>query len=55
MLKPPPSGGGAFTPPMPPKVTARQAVHLAESLARGEPHRGRIASTILADKVRELI
>ena len=44
-----------FTPPMPPKVTARQAVHLAESLARGEPHRGRIASTILADKVRELI
>jgi pyruvate dehydrogenase (quinone)/pyruvate oxidase len=44
-----------FTPPMPPKVTARQAVHLAESLARGEPHRGKIASTILADKVRELI
>jgi pyruvate dehydrogenase (quinone)/pyruvate oxidase len=44
-----------FTPPMPPKVTLEQATKLAESLARGEPNRGKIALTILADKVRELI
>jgi pyruvate dehydrogenase (quinone)/pyruvate oxidase len=44
-----------FTPPMPPKVSARQAVKFAESLARGEPNRGRIALTVLGDKVRELI
>src|SRR5207302_2066332 len=28
-----------FEPPMPPKVTAEQALHFAKSLARGEPHR----------------
>jgi pyruvate dehydrogenase (quinone)/pyruvate oxidase len=44
-----------FTPPMPPRVTARQALHFAESLARGEPHAGRIALTVFGDKVRELI
>ena len=44
-----------FTPPMPPKVTAEQALHFAESLARGEPNRGKIAATALADKIRELI
>jgi pyruvate dehydrogenase (quinone) len=44
-----------FTPPMPPKVTLEQAAKLAESLARGEPNRGKIALTILADKVRQIV
>lgn len=44
-----------FEPPMPPKVTLDQATKFALSLARGEPNRERIALTILADKVRELI
>lgn len=44
-----------FTPPMPPKVTARQALRFAESLAKGEPNRGKIALTVVRDKVRELI
>jgi pyruvate dehydrogenase (quinone)/pyruvate oxidase len=42
-------------PPMPPKVTFEQAQKFAESLIRGTPHRGRIALTVLADRVRELI
>jgi pyruvate dehydrogenase (quinone)/pyruvate oxidase len=42
-------------PPLPPKIRARQAAHFAESLARGTPHRGKIALTIASDKVRELI
>lgn len=42
-------------PPLPPKVKAEQAVHFAESLARGEPNRKKIALTALSDKVRELI
>ncbi len=44
-----------YEPPMPPKVTAKQARQFAESLLRGEPHRGRIALTVLSDKVREMI
>jgi pyruvate dehydrogenase (quinone) len=44
-----------FTPPMPAKITIEQAAKFAESLARGEPNRGKIALTILADKVRELV
>jgi len=44
-----------FTPPMPPKVNAEQALRFAESLARGEPNRGKIAATALGDKIRELI
>jgi pyruvate dehydrogenase (quinone)/pyruvate oxidase len=44
-----------FEPPMPPKVTASQAAKLAESLARGEPDRGKIALTVLENKVRELV
>src|SRR5712692_9547355 len=42
-------------PPMPAKVTLKQMTHFAESLLRGEPNRERIALTVLADKVRELI
>ena len=44
-----------FEPPMPPKVKAEQALHFAESLARGEPNRKKIALTTLSDRVRELI
>ena len=44
-----------FEPPMPPKVTVKQAAKFAQSLARGEPNRARIALTVLEDKVRELI
>jgi pyruvate dehydrogenase (quinone)/pyruvate oxidase len=42
-------------PPMPPKVKVEQALHLAESLARGTPHRGKIALTVASDTVRELV
>ncbi|MFO0954440.1 MAG: thiamine pyrophosphate-dependent enzyme [Isosphaeraceae bacterium] len=42
-----------FEPPMPPQTSATQALHLAESLARGEPHRGKIATTIFRDKLTE--
>jgi pyruvate dehydrogenase (quinone)/pyruvate oxidase len=42
-------------PPMPPKATLRQVTHLAESLARGTPDRGRIARTIASDVIRELV
>src|SRR5690606_29564548 len=42
-------------PPMPPKATLTQVAHLAESLARGTPARGKIAATILSDVVRELV
>ena len=42
-------------PPMPPKVTLQQAAHFAEALARGTPHRGKIALTALGNRVRELI
>lgn len=44
-----------LTPPMPAKITREQAVHFAESLARGEPNRSKIAWTVLSDKIRELI
>ena len=42
-------------PPMPPKVTLKQAAHFAESLARGTPERGKIALTVASDTVREII
>jgi len=42
-----------FEPPMPAEATPKQGLHLAESLARGEPHRGRIALTLFRDKVRD--
>jgi pyruvate dehydrogenase (quinone)/pyruvate oxidase len=44
-----------LTPPMPAKVTLDQATKFAESLARGEPDRSKMARTILSDKIRELI
>jgi pyruvate dehydrogenase (quinone)/pyruvate oxidase len=42
-------------PPMPPKVSLEQTGKFAEALARGTPHRGKIALTVLSDKVREII
>jgi pyruvate dehydrogenase (quinone) len=42
-------------PPLPPKITADQALKFAESLARGEPNRKKIALTALSEKVREMI
>jgi pyruvate dehydrogenase (quinone)/pyruvate oxidase len=44
-----------FTPPMPAKVKAGQAIKFAESLLRGEPNRAKIALTQLHDRVRELV
>ncbi|HLK49405.1 MAG TPA: thiamine pyrophosphate-dependent enzyme [Bryobacteraceae bacterium] len=44
-----------YEPPMPASVTMEQARHFAESLARGEPNRKKIALTVLEDKVRELV
>jgi pyruvate dehydrogenase (quinone)/pyruvate oxidase len=44
-----------FEPPMPPKTTAKQAAKFAESLAKGEPNRGKIALTVLEDKVKEMV
>jgi pyruvate dehydrogenase (quinone) len=42
-------------PPLPAKITADQALHFAESLAKGEPNRKKIALTAISEKVRELI
>ncbi|HKB70321.1 MAG TPA: thiamine pyrophosphate-dependent enzyme [Thermoanaerobaculia bacterium] len=42
-------------PPLPPRITAKQAAHFAESLARGTAGAGKIAKTVIADKVRELV
>jgi pyruvate dehydrogenase (quinone)/pyruvate oxidase len=42
-------------PPMPPKIEAGQAVNFAKALAKGTPHGGNIALTVLSDKVRELV
>lgn len=44
-----------FEPPMPPKITVEQAANFAKALVRGEPNRGKIAYTVLANKVRELV
>ena len=43
-----------FEPPMPARVKAKQVLHMAESLARGEPNRGRIALTLFRDNVSDL-
>jgi pyruvate dehydrogenase (quinone) len=44
-----------FTPPLPAKIKASQALKLAEALVRGEPNRLKIALASAHDKVRELI
>ena len=43
-----------YEPPMPPKVSMKQAEKFAESLLRGEPNRGKII-TVAEDRVRELV
>lgn len=47
--------GDPFEPPMPPKVSLDQAAKFAEALVKGTPNRGKIALTVMEDKVRELI
>jgi pyruvate dehydrogenase (quinone) len=42
-------------PPMPPKVTAEQALHFGKALLRGQPEGGRIALTLFRDKVHEVL
>lgn len=42
-----------FEPPQPARATFKQGLHLAESLARGGPHRGKIAVTLFRDKMEE--
>ncbi|MCU1308139.1 MAG: pyruvate oxidase [Acidobacteriaceae bacterium] len=42
-------------PPLPPKITVEQALHFAESLARGQPERAEIAVEAIGQKIRELI
>jgi pyruvate dehydrogenase (quinone)/pyruvate oxidase len=41
----------AFVPPQPAKITFDQATKFAQSLARGEPNRSKIAWTVLSDKI----
>ncbi len=42
-------------PPMPGKVKTEQAIHFAESLARGDKNAGKIIATVLKDKTREVL
>jgi pyruvate dehydrogenase (quinone)/pyruvate oxidase len=44
-----------YEPPMPASIGVDQAAKFAESLARGEPNRTKIALTVLEDKVKELV
>ncbi len=43
------------TPPMPPKIKVQQALHMAESLARGTKDAGVIMKDIAGAKIRELV
>ena len=42
-------------PPLPANISLKQAAKFAESLAKGEPNRTKIALTVLSDKMREMI
>ena len=42
-------------PPLPGNITAEQALHFAEALAKGEKDRNKIIKTILEDKIRETV
>jgi pyruvate dehydrogenase (quinone) len=42
-------------PPMPGRVTTEQALKFAEALVRGQKQAGKIARTVLEDKVREVL
>jgi len=43
------------TPPLPAKIKAEQALHLAEALARGTREAGDILKDIVGSKIRELV
>jgi len=42
-------------PPMPGKIKAQQAIHMAEALARGEVDRKTIIAEVIKDRARELV
>jgi thiamine pyrophosphate-dependent acetolactate synthase large subunit-like protein len=42
-------------PPWPPKINLNQAVKFGEALLRGEPNRGKLALTVVSDKVRGIV
>ncbi|HKO16333.1 MAG TPA: thiamine pyrophosphate-dependent enzyme [Gemmatimonadaceae bacterium] len=42
-------------PPLPGKITTKQALHFAEALAKGERRRWDIIKTVVEDKVREVV
>jgi thiamine pyrophosphate-dependent acetolactate synthase large subunit-like protein len=42
-------------PPWPPKISLNQAVKFGEALLRGEPNRGKLALTVVSDKVRRIV
>ena len=44
-----------FEPPMPPRVSVKQTVNMAQSLARGEPNRERIALTLFRNKIHDFM
>ena len=44
-----------YEPPMPPKVSAEQALHFAEALMKGQPEGKKIALTLFRDKINELL
>jgi pyruvate dehydrogenase (quinone) len=44
-----------FLPPMPAHISAEQALHFAESLARGTPELGEIIKSVVGEKIRELV
>ena len=44
-----------FEPPLPAKIKPKEALRFAESLARGEPKRMDVATTILEDRIKELV
>ncbi len=42
-------------PPWPPKIRLEQGVKFGEALLRGEPNRGKLALTVVSDKVRGIV
>lgn len=44
-----------YEPPLPGQIKPEQALKFAESLARGEPDRGKIISTIFENQVRQIV
>ena len=42
-------------PPLPGNITAEQALHFAEAMAKGDKDRWKIIKTVLEDKVREVL